>query len=246
MTELVLSGSLLLAAPIAFAAGVVSFLSPCVLPLVPGYLSYATGLSAAALAEPSRSQRRRILWGTLLFVLGFSIVFISYGALFGGLGARLARDQVIIDRILGAFMILMGLIFAGWLPFVRQWRMRIPTTLGVGGAPLLGMLFGFGWTPCIGPTLAAVQALAFTESSAVRGALLGFIYCLGLGLPFLFVGLVVQRSMQVLAILRRHLRTVTALGGALLIVVGFLLITGVWAQWVVEMRSWVGSFTPAL
>lgn len=246
MIDLVLSGSVALAAPIAFAAGVVSFLSPCVLPLVPGYLSYATGMSAANLAEPTRAQRRKILLGTSLFILGFGIVFISYGALFGGLGARLARDEVIIDRVLGGFMILMGLIFAGWLPAVRQWRMKMPTTLGIGGAPLLGILFSFGWTPCIGPTLAAVQALAFTESSAVRGAFLGFVYCLGLGLPFLIVGLLIQRSMNVLAVLRRHLRVITALGGGLLIVVGLLLVTGIWADWVLDMRSWIGGFTPAL
>jgi cytochrome c-type biogenesis protein len=246
MIDLVLSGSVALAAPVAFAAGVVSFLSPCVLPLVPGYLSYATGLTATNLAQPTRAQRRRILLGTSLFVLGFSLVFISYGALFGGLGARLARDQVIIDRVLGIFMILMGLIFAGWLPMFRQWRMKMPTTMGIGGAPLLGMLFGFGWTPCIGPTLAAVQALAFTESSAARGAFLGFIYCLGLGLPFILVGLLIQKSMNVMAVLRRHLRLITAMGGGLLIVVGALLVTGVWADWVLEMRSWIGGFTPAL
>lgn len=246
MMDLVLTGSIALAAPVAFAAGVVSFLSPCVLPLVPGYLSYATGLSATSLAAPTRAQRRRILLGTALFVVGFGIVFISYGALFGGLGARLARDQVIIDRVLGVFMILMGLIFAGWLPMVRQWRLRLPTTMGIGGAPLLGILFGFGWTPCIGPTLAAVQALAFTESSAARGALLGFIYCLGLGLPFLIVGLLIQRSMQVLTVLRRHLRLITAMGGGLLVLVGLLLVTGVWADWVIELRSWIGGFTPAL
>lgn len=246
MIDLVLTGSIALAAPVAFLAGIVSFLSPCVLPLVPGYLSYATGLSASSLAEPTRAQRRRILLGTALFVVGFGVVFISYGALFGGLGARLARDQVLIDRILGIFMILMGLIFAGWLPLIRQWRLKIPTTLGIGGAPLLGILFGFGWTPCIGPTLAAVQALAFTESSAARGAFLGFIYCLGLGLPFLIVGLLIQRSMQVLAVLRRHLRLITALGGGLLITVGILLLTGIWADWVLQMRSLVGGFTPAL
>jgi cytochrome c-type biogenesis protein len=174
------------------------------------------------------------------------LVFISYGAIFGGLGARLARDQILIDRILGVFLILMGLIFAGWLPLVRQWRLNIPTNMGIAGAPLLGILFGFGWTPCIGPTLAAVQALAFTESSAARGAFLGFIYCLGLGLPFLLVGLLIQRSMQVLEVLRRHIRLVTAFGGSLLIAVGLLLLTGVWSQWVLEMRSWIGGFTPPL
>lgn len=246
MIDVVFGGSLLLAAPIAFAAGLVSFLSPCVLPLVPGYLSYATGLSAANLNDPSAAQRRRILLGTGLFIVGFGLVFISFGALFGGLGSKLAQNQETLDRILGLFMVLMGLIFAGWLPQVRQWRFNVPTTMGVAGAPVLGILFGLGWTPCIGPTLAAVQALAFSESSAARGAFLGFVYCLGLGLPFIAIGLVIQRSMQLLSFLRRHSQMVTRLGGLLLISVGLLLVSGLWSQWVLDLRSLIGGFTPAL
>lgn len=239
-----LTGSLLLAAPIAFAAGVVSFLSPCVLPLVPGYLSLATGLSAQELLEGGR--RRRVLLGTTLFVLGFGLVFISYGALFGGLGATLARQEDLLTRLLGVLTIVMGLIFAGWLPWFRQWRPSVNSTFGVAGAPLLGALFGLGWTPCIGPTLAAVQTLAFTEANAARGALLGFIYCLGLGLPFLILGLMIQRAFGVISFLRQRQRMLMTIGGVMLIMIGVLLLTGIWGNLVIEMRSLISGFTPAL
>lgn len=238
------TGSLLLAAPVAFAAGVISFLSPCVLPLVPGYLSFATGLSAQELLEGGR--RSRVLLGTSLFVLGFGLVFISYGAFFGGLGSTLARQEDAISRILGVITIVMGLIFAGWLPWFREWRPNVQHNFGLAGAPLLGALFGIGWTPCIGPTLAAVQTLAFTEASAGRGALLGFIYCLGLGLPFVILGLVIQRAFSVLTFLRKRQRLLMNIGGVMLIFIGMLLVTGVWGSLVIEMRSWISGFTPAL
>ena len=151
-------------------AGLVSFLSPCVLPLVPGYVSYTTGLVGADLAE---SKRGRVLAGTVLFVLGFTVVFVSFGALFGALGALLFEYRVAIQRVLGVLTIVMGLAFMGWLPWAsREWRIHRMPTLGLLGAPLLGVLFGLGWTPCIGPTLAAVQTLALNEASAWRGAIL--------------------------------------------------------------------------
>lgn len=238
------TGSLILAVPVAFAAGIVSFLSPCVLPLVPGYLSYATGLSAQELLEGGR--RSRVLLGTTLFVLGFGLVFISYGALFGGLGSTLARQEAVISRVLGVVTIVMGLIFAGWLPWFREWRPNVKTSFGLAGAPLLGALFGIGWTPCIGPTLAAVQTLAFTEANAARGAFLGFIYCLGLGLPFVILGLAIQRAFSVLSFLRQRQRLLMTIGGVMLIAIGLLLVTGVWNNLVIEMRSLVSGFTPAL
>lgn len=241
---MITTGSLLLAAPVAFAAGLISFASPCVLPLVPGYLSYATGLSAQELLEGGR--RSRVLVGTLLFVLGFGLVFISYGALFGGLGSTLARNENVISRVLGLVTIVMGLIFAGWLPFFREWRPHISSNFGIAGAPLLGALFGLGWTPCIGPTLAAVQTLAFNEASAARGAFLGFIYCLGLGLPFVLLGLGIQRAFGVLTFLRQRQQLLMRIGGIFLILIGVLLLTGVWGDLVNEMRSLIGGFTPAL
>src|SRR3954447_16720280 len=177
--DTVVNGSLLLAAPIAVLAGLISFLSPCVLPLVPGYISYATGLVGADLAE---SKRGRLLAGSLLFVLGFTAVFVAFGALAGSLGAFLYEYRVTITRVLGVLTILLGLAFLGWLPWAsREWRFHRMPTIGLLGAPLLGALFGLGWTPCIAPTLAAVQSLALNEGSAWRGALLMVFYCLGLG-----------------------------------------------------------------
>ena len=177
--EQIFSGFVLTAFPFAFIAGVISFLSPCVLPLVPGYLSFAAGFSVS---------RGKVFLGSLLFVLGFSLVFISYGAVFGGLGNQLSANEELISRILGILTIFLGFVFYGRFPFSPTIRPKMRTTGGLIGAPMLGILFGIGWTPCIGPALAAVQTLAFQESSAVRGAILSLGYCLGLGLPFILSG----------------------------------------------------------
>jgi cytochrome c-type biogenesis protein len=238
--EAVLSGSLLVAIPVALLAGMVSFASPCVVPLVPGYLSYVTGLSGVDLAG---ARRGRVLLGTLLFVLGFTAVFASYGALFGGLGSRLLEHIDPITRVLGAFTIVLGLVFAGWLPGLgREWRVRTMPAVGLGGAPMLGVLFGIGWTPCFGPTLAAVQVLAFDEANAGRGALLSVMYALGLGLPFLAAALAYRRALGAFAWVRRHQVWVMRIGGGLLIVLGVLLVTGVWASMVASMQGWIGGF----
>lgn len=269
--ETITSGSLLLAAPIAFAAGVVSFLSPCVLPLVPGYLSFVTGLSGAELlgdeeraaedtsegAGPAGAdgavltapapavvrRKGRVLAGSLLFVLGFTFVFVSYGVLFGALGAALLEYQGTITRVLGVVVILMGLAFLGLVPGMqREFRVHRMPTIGLWGAPVLGVLFGLGWTPCIGPTLGAVQTLAFTEASAARGALLSFVYCLGLGLPFVLVGLLFRRMLGAIGWVRRHSATVMHLGGALLVAIGVLLVTGLWDDLTIGLRTWAGGF----
>ena len=173
--EQIMSGFFITALPVAFVAGVISFLSPCVLPLVPGYLSFAAGFSV---------NRGKVFLGSILFVLGFSAVFVSYGAIFGGIGNQLVANEDLISRVLGVITIFLGFVFLGKFPFAPTFRPTIKTTGGLVGAPLLGILFGVGWTPCIGPALAAVQTLAFQESSAVRGALLSVGYCFGLGLPF--------------------------------------------------------------
>lgn len=262
--EVVTSGSILLAALVAFAAGFVSFLSPCVLPLVPGYLSFVTGLSGAELAgetdasrattgdDASRSSsavaqavaspartRGRVILGSLLFVLGFTVVFVSYGVLFGALGSALLEYADPITRVLGVVVIALGLVFLGVLPGAqREWRMHHTPRIGLWGAPLLGVLFGIGWTPCIGPTLGAVQTLAFTEASAVRGAILSFVYCLGLGLPFILVGLLFRRALGAIGWVRRHSLLVMRLGGGLLVAIGLLLVTGLWDDLTVGLRSW--------
>ncbi|MGQ0467718.1 MAG: cytochrome c biogenesis CcdA family protein [Sporichthyaceae bacterium] len=235
------TGSLLLAVPVALLAGLVSFLSPCVLPLVPGYVGYVTGLAGQDLGE---AKRGRILAGTSLFVLGFSAVFVSYGVAFGSLGAELVEHEATVNKILGALTIVLGLSFLGWLPgFRRDLRMmhRAPAG-GLAAAPVLGLLFGVGWTPCIGPTLGAVQSLAFTSASAERGAFLTFVYCLGLGLPFIAVGLGMRRAMGAIGWVRSHHLAVMRTGGAMLCLLGLLLVTGAWTELSVQMRVWTSGF----
>jgi cytochrome c-type biogenesis protein len=236
-----LDGSLLLAVPVALVAGLVSFFSPCVVPLLPGYLSYTTGLSGADLesAQGSKAQRGRMLAGSLLFVLGFSFVFVSFGALFGAVGDWLITYQDQITIVLGAFTILVGVAFLGAVPWLqRDWRVHKVPAVGLAAAPLLGVLFGLGWTPCIGPTLSAITTLAVNEGSAERGALLSFVYCLGLGLPFVFAALAYRRMLGTIGWVRRHQRWVTRLGGLMLIAVGVLLVTGWWDVLVADIREW--------
>jgi cytochrome c-type biogenesis protein len=233
----IMDGFLLTAFPIAVFAGLLSFISPCVLPLVPGYLSFAAGFS---------NSRGRVFLGSILFVLGFSALFISYGVLFGELGARIATNEEVITRALGVLTILMGVIFLGAFPLMPTLKPRISTTGGLIGAPLLGFLFGVGWTPCIGPALASVQALAFQESSAVRGAFLSFGYCLGLGLPFIASGLYLDKSEKLRKVLVKSGDKVSKIGGALLILIGLLQLTGLWTDLMIEMRSLISDFAPVI
>lgn len=246
MPDVITSGSLLLALPIAFLAGIIAFVSPCVLPLAPGYISYVTGLTGAELGEEGRS-RSRVLLGSILFVLGFSVVFVSYGFLFGSIGARLLEYQSVIDRVLGILLIVMGLAFMGLVPALqRERRVHMIPKWGVAGAPLLGFLFGLGWSPCIGPTLAAVQSLAFTEASAARGALLSFAYCLGLGLPFILLALAFSRSMRAIGWVKSHYAIVMRIGGAMLLILGLLMLTGFWNDFTIWLRVSISGFETAL
>jgi len=237
----VASGSLVLALPVAAAAGLVSFFSPCVVPLLPGYLSYATGLSGADLGS---AKRGRMALGSLLFVLGFTFVFVSYGAIFGAIGDWLVAYQHQINVVLGLVTILVGIAFLGYLPWMqRDVRIHRVPAVGLAAAPLLGVLFGLGWTPCIGPTLAAVETLAVNEGTAGRGALLSVFYCLGLGIPFVLAGLMFSRMLGAVAWVRRHQVWVTRAGGLMLITVGVLLVTGQWDLWVADLRSWYGGYS---
>jgi cytochrome c-type biogenesis protein len=231
-----LDGSLLLAVPVAMVAGLVSFFSPCVVPLLPGYLSYTTGLSGADLAS---ARRGRMLAGSLLFVLGFSFVFVSFGALFGQVGDWLWEYQRQVTVVLGLLTILVGIAFLGVVPWLqRDWRIHRVPAVGLAAAPLLGVLFGLGWTPCIGPTLGAITTLAVNEGSAERGALLSFVYCLGLGLPFVVAALAYRRMLGAIGWVRRHQQWVTRLGGLMLVAVGVLLVTGWWDVLVGDLRNW--------
>jgi cytochrome c-type biogenesis protein len=233
------TGSLLVAIPVAMVAGLVSFFSPCVVPLLPGYLSYATGLSGADLES---ARRGRMALGGLLFVLGFSVVYVLLGAAFGGVGRWLFEYQRQVSFVLGLFTILLGLAFMGLVPWLqRDVRVHRVPAVGLAAAPLLGVLFGLGWTPCIGPTLAAVLSLSTTEASPGRGALLAFTYCLGLGVPFILAGLAWRRMLGTVKWVRRHQVWVTRIGGALLVVVGLLLVTGWWDLLVADLR---GSLFP--
>lgn len=246
--DTVLNGSLLAALPLALLAGLVSFLSPCVLPLVPGYLSYITGLTGADIAEGESGgpKRARVVLGALLFVLGFSVVFVSAGALFGAAGRVFSEQATVITRVLGVVTIVLGLAFMGALqrlPFLsRELRFHALPATGLAGAPLLGVLFGVGWTPCAGPTLTAVNSLAYSTGTAWRGAILSLAYCLGLGLPFVAAGLGFEKAMSAFAVVKRHYALVTRLGGAFLVVIGVLLVTGQWDRIVARMQVWIGGF----
>jgi len=234
------SGTMLFAIPIAMLAGLVSFASPCIVPLLPGYFSYITGMSAADLAS---ARRGRLLAGTLLFVLGFSVVFVSYGALFGSIGFKLLEYQRPLSVVLGVITVLLGLAFMGFVPFLqRSVRIHRVPAVGVAAAPLLGGIFAIGWTPCLGPTLTAVLGLAMTEGTAARGATLAFAYCIGLGVPFVVTALSYRRLMGANSWIRRRQRALNIIGGTLMIAVGLMLVTGLWDSLINDMRGWGSGF----
>jgi cytochrome c-type biogenesis protein len=300
--HLVQAGPLILAAPIAAAAGALTFLSPCVLPLVPGYLSYVTGMSGtdaqraeaadtervavasdgtsmavndaagrtSATADAARppgtparratttrpggltgATRGRTLLGTVLFVVGFSAVFATEGLAFGGLGLVLQRHEAGVTQVLGGVTILLGLLFAGVFdrfPVTgRIVRPSIRPRAGLLSAPLLGVLFAVSWTPCAGPTLSVVLSLSFTSGTAVRGAVLAFIYGLGLGIPFIIVALAFQRGMIAFQFARRHAVLIARIGGGLLVLVGILEVSGAWTAAIDWLKThWLASYQSPL
>jgi cytochrome c-type biogenesis protein len=237
IVDQLLSGYLLAALPFAILAGLISFLSPCVLPLVPGYLAYAAGYS---------KSRGRVFLGSFLFVAGFSALFISYGALFGGIGSEIFAYEETITRVLGVFTIFLGVLFMGKFPMAPTFHPRISTTGGLVGAPLLGFLFGIGWTPCIGPALATVQTLAFQESSAARGALLSLGYCLGLGAPFIATGLFLDKSEKLRKFFVKRGDLISKIGGVLLIAIGIAQLFGFWTDLMNSLRSLISDFAPVI
>jgi cytochrome c-type biogenesis protein len=318
LANLVSSGPVLLAIPVAAAAGAVTFLSPCCLPLVPGYLSYVTGMSGTAVAEPGTAEsasgaepagtkepadttesasatgparlalaeggtgvggtgvggtgvggtgvagatltraqparvraRSRVVLGTLLFVLGFSVLFAIEGITVSSIGDALAAHAEGISRVLGAVIILLGLVFMGAFDRFsfagRIFRPSFRPRAGLAGAPVLGVMFGLSWTPCIGPTLGAVLLLSENSGTALRGGLLAFVYGLGIGIPFLIVAFAFQRGVTVFGWARRHARLISRIGGVMLIAVGLLEVTGAWNSAIIWMKlHWIGSYNPPL
>ncbi|MEU6818297.1 cytochrome c biogenesis protein CcdA [Streptomyces sp. NPDC046860] len=240
--ETVHSGALLLALPVAVLGGLVSFFSPCVLPLVPGYLSYVTGVTGTDLAD---ARRGRMATGAALFVLGFTVVFVSGGALFGYFGQTLQGYKDVLTRVLGVLMILLGVFFMGLMPWLtqREFRFHKRPATGLVGAPVLGALFGIGWTPCIGPTLASVVALSSQQASAGRGAILTVAYCLGLGVPFVLTAIAFRKALGAFGWVKRHYVWVMRAGGTMMIATGVLLLTGAWDHLVQEMQTWSDGFS---
>ncbi|QDZ16072.1 cytochrome c biogenesis CcdA family protein [Humibacter ginsenosidimutans] len=261
----VLSAPLLLTVPVALLAGFISFASPCILPLVPGYLAYIGGFTgetaaaaaaagvapggqgATATATAVRTGRNRLVLGVALFVLGFAVVFVLTGFVFGALGFWMIQWRDLITRIAGIVLIVLGLVFVGQFTFMQrtfkpQWR---PLT-GLAGAPLLGIIFAIGWSPCTGPTLAAITTMSYSSGSAWQGAVLALFYALGLGVPFVLIALGLGWASGAVAFLRRHIRVINIVGGALLIAIGILMVSGVWNQWISALAGVIPSFGTAL
>ncbi len=241
-TDTVTNGPLLVAAGVSALVGLIGFLSPCVLPLVPGYLSYVAGLSGADTSRGAAGGRGRIVAGAVLFVLGFTAIFVAEGVLFGSLGAAIRDHRLAIERVMGVVTIVMGFVFVGWIPLLqREFRFHRLPRAGLVGAPLLGVAFGLAWGPCLTPTFSAVYSMAFTSATAGRGAFLMTFYCLGLGIPFVLVALGIGWVTGALGFVRRHARVISQVGGLLLIVIGVLLVTGTWDHWMNWLSGQIGN-----
>ncbi|MFC7407019.1 cytochrome c biogenesis CcdA family protein [Georgenia alba] len=237
----VLDGSMLAAIPVAAIAGLVSFASPCVLPLLPGYVGYLGGMTGAAPAAGRGNGR--LLAGVVLFVVGFSAVFVLLGVAFSLVGVALQQWMDVVLRVLGVLVVLMGLAFMGYVPFLQtERRPHLAPRAGLVGAPLLGVVFGLGWAPCIGPTLGAVLTLALQGADAGRGLVLTAVYCLGLGVPFVVLAMLFSTSTRVIGFLRRHRRTIQLLGGGLLVLLGLALVTGLWAELSGALQQRISDF----
>jgi cytochrome c-type biogenesis protein len=239
------SGPLLIAVAVAALAGLASFLSPCVLPLVPGYLSYMTGLAGADLDAGQR--RGRVLAGTLLFIAGFAAVFVAVNILVASAAPTLVANRRVLEIAGGALLIILGLAFMGLVPGLqREWRVHRLPSAGLIGAPVFGAVFALSWIPCVGPTLGAVITLGTTTGSLGRAVTLAIAYCLGLGIPFLVFGLGFRRILGVVKAIRRNSRWVTRIGGGMLVVVGILLVTGAWWHFVLWLQYQSADVSPPI
>jgi cytochrome c-type biogenesis protein len=239
LIDQVFEANLLIAMSVAAIAGLVSFFSPCVIPLVPGYLSYASGMSDV-------KSRSRVFLGSILFVSGFTFLFVSYGVLFGGLGSKIAENSRPISIALGLLTISLGIIFLFNEKFYRSFKPSWKMRSGLVFAPFLGFAFGIGWTPCIGPTLGAVQVLAIQSATAQRGAILSAAYCVGLGLPFILMGLFLDKAEPLRKFIASKGNTITKIGGLLLILIGILQVSNLWDQLMNSLRDLISGFIPII
>nr|WP_216657208.1 cytochrome c biogenesis protein CcdA [Brevibacterium sp. CT2-23B] len=234
---------MLLAAGAAALAGLVSFASPCVLPLVPGYVGYVTGLSGSSLRD---KQTWRVVVGISLFVLGFTVVFVLLGTSFSALGALFSQWQSVILRVLGVIVILAGFVFMGGFGLLQnERRIRARPKAGLWGAPVLGATFALGWAPCVGPTLSAVLSMSVSfggDGMIWRGALLAFVYCLGLGIPFILLALAIHKGAGRLVWVRKHQTAIVRAGGIMLIILGVLMASGVWNMWMTSLQGLINGF----
>jgi cytochrome c-type biogenesis protein len=243
--EIVFSGSLLVALPLALLAGVIAFASPCVLPLVPAYLGYVGGMSTLP-ERGDREARRQLLIGVALFVAGFAAVFVLFSVAFASVGALLRTWLPLVTQIAGVVVIIMGFVFIGQVSFMqKQLALPVRAAAGVAGAPLLGVIFGFGWAPCVGPTLVAVNTLALSVGDIPRAVALAITYSLGLGLPFLLIALGLQFATRTMSFMKRHLRAINISGGIFLMLIGLAMVSGLWTSWMSQLQVWIsGSVTP--
>ena len=233
----VFDGSLIVASFVAIFAGLISFASPCVLPLLPGYLGYVSGAFAT---------KRRMVLGSILFVSGCAFLFVSSGVIFGALGDAILRNSTLLTRLLGILTVGFGFIFIFSEKFYRSFKFPFVASTGLISAPILGFMFGLGWTPCIGPTLGAVQTLALIEASATRGAILSFAYCVGLGLPFVLFAFALERSKKLRSALLKRNKAISIIGGTFLIVIGLLQISGLWEILMADLRGTISGFIPVI
>ena len=244
--EVIFSGSLIAAIPLAVLAGLIAFASPCVLPLVPAYLGYVGGMSAVP-GEQDRRERRRLVLGVLLFVVGFAAVFVLFSVAFASLGALLRTWLPLVTQMAGVIVIAMGFVFIGQVSFMQN-RLSLPVraATGVAGAPLLGVIFGFGWAPCVGPTLVAVNTLALSVGDIPRAVVLALAYSLGLGVPFVLIALGLQFAATTMSFLRRHVRAINISGGVFLMLIGLAMVLGLWTAWMSQLQVWISGSVTAL